>query len=153
MTLHLTHHALREPFSLRALIASVVLPPVGFALYELVMNSGAARLPTAEVRWDEGGFAFSRFGDVTRIAWADFRGYRRPWTPMGMIRIRSASHRDLRFPYLAFASEQREALFAELDLRALPNTRLQRTGLAHATVHSQNLGASGRPAAEAHVVR
>ena len=130
LTLHLMHHALREPFSLRALIASVALPPLALAVYELVMNSGAVHLPSAEIRWDEDGFAYSSFGDVTRIGWTDFRGYRRPWTPMGMIRLRSASHRDLRFPYLAFASEQREALFAELDRRALPNRRLQRTEAA-----------------------
>lgn len=132
-TLHLTHHSLREPFSLRALIASVVLPPVGFALYELVMNSGAVYLPGAEIRWDEHGLAYGSFGDVTQIAWTDFRGYRRPWTPMGIIRIRSTSHRDIWFPYLAFASEQREALFAELDRRAPPDARLQRTEAARQT--------------------
>jgi hypothetical protein len=130
MVLHLTHHTLREPSSLRALLASAVLPPVGWALYELVMNSGAVHLPSAEVRWDEDGFAHSSFGDVTRIVWTDFRGYRRPWTPMGMIRIRSSLHRDIRFPYLTFAAEQRAALFAELDRRSLRDQRLRRTGAA-----------------------
>jgi hypothetical protein len=144
VTLHLTHHSLREPFSLRALIASVALPPLALAVYELVMNSGPVHLPAAEIRWDEDGFAYSSFGDVTRIGWSEFRGYRRPWTPMGMIRIRSASHRDLRFPYLAFASEQREALFAELDLRALPNRRLQLAEAA-ASVGDNDQAAAAAP--------
>ncbi len=129
-TLHLTHHALREPFSLGTLVTSAVLPPVAMAIYELVMNSGTTHLPSAEFRWDEDGFAYGTFGDVVCVRWDDYRGYRRPWTPMGNIRIRSATHRDIRFPYLTFSVEQREALFAELDRRKLQLGRSRQSRIA-----------------------
>ncbi|HET7604434.1 MAG TPA: hypothetical protein VFK36_15530 [Gemmatimonadales bacterium] len=122
--LHTSHHSIAEPFSIRVLIRSLLASPLATVLYELAMNSGAAWLPAAELRWDDQAITFASFGSEEKVRWADYRGYQRGWTPFGTVRIRSAVGRRISFPYLAFAPDQRDVLFAELDRRALPDIQI-----------------------------